>query len=276
MVMPDFHRGRGVNVNHDPARRLPSLPIPNPTRSERAAQRVELSVVIPVYDEQDNIFPLLVEILQALRDLQYEVIYVNDGSTDRTLERLLSLKPDFPRLRVLHLASRCGQSMAIRVGVQAARAPWIATLDGDGQNDPADIRRLIKQRDAVVDTRLGLLTGWRQRRRDTWVRRVSSRIANTVRACVLGDNTPDTGCGLKLFPREVFLDLPYFDHMHRFLPALVQRAGWQVVSVPVSHRPRKWGNSKYGINDRLWVGIVDLFGVVWLRRRAKGALNLMR
>lgn len=231
---------------------------------------MELSVVVPVYNEHDNIAPLIAEIRNTLEGrLQYEIIYVDDGSADGTLERLRTLKKDIHPLRILHHLSRCGQSTALRTGVRAARAQWIATLDGDGQNDPADILFLTRMRDQANDPRLGLLTGWRVARQDRWVRRLSSRVANAVRATALGDKTPDTGCGLKLFRREAYLELPYFDHMHRFLPALVQRAGWNVVSVKVSHRPSTRGLSKYGVGNRLWAGIVDLVGVMWLMRRSK-------
>jgi dolichol-phosphate mannosyltransferase len=223
-----------------------------------------------VYNEQDNLRPLLEETVRSLEGrLDYELIYVDDGSTDDTALRLRALRKDFPHLRVLRFARRCGQSTAIRAGVVAARASWVATMDGDGQNDPADLPRLLAHRNKAADCRLALLAGWRAKRHDSWIRRVSSRIANSIRARVLGDHAPDTGCGLKLFSREVFLELPYFDHMHRFLPALVQRAGWEVVTIEVTHRQRKHGRSKYGINDRLWVGIVDLMGVAWLKRRAK-------
>jgi dolichol-phosphate mannosyltransferase len=162
-----------------------------------------------------------------------------------------------------------GQSFAILTGVRAARAPWIATLDGDGQNDPADITKLLAAREGVAPGGRGplLLAGFRRRRRDSWLKRLSSRVANGVRGRLVGDRTPDTGCGLKLFEREALLALPHFDHMHRFLPALFLRAGGQVVSVEVGHRPRTRGTSHYGMFDRLWVGIVDMIGVMWLIRR---------
>ena len=227
-------------------------------------------MIVPVYNERDNIVPLVAEIKEALEGrFRYEIIYVDDGSADDTLERLRALRNAIKPLRILHHLSRCGQSTALRTGIRAARAPWIVTLDGDGQNDPADIVFLTQVRDRANDPRLGLLAGWRSVRQDGWVRRESSRIANAVRATVLGDRTPDTGCGLKLFLRAAYLELPYFDHMHRFLPALVQRAGWNVASVKVAHRPRVRGASKYGIGNRLWVGIVDLMGVMWLMRRSK-------
>ncbi len=230
-----------------------------------------LSVVVPVKDEQDSIEPLVREIAAALSgNATFEIIYVNDGSTDGTQAALDSLKREFPMLRVVRHRASCGQSQALTSGVRAARYEWIAMLDGDGQNDPADIPALIAALlNSSLPASLELLVGWRARRNDPWLRRISSRIANQVRARVLGDNTPDTGCGLKLIARETYLGLPNFDHMHRFLPALVLRNGGAVLSVPVQHRPRKHGASKYGLHDRLWVGIVDLFGVTWLRRRVR-------
>ena len=227
---------------------------------------MELSLVIPVFDEQDNVQPLLDEVRPVLDGrFDYEVIFVDDGSRDATLERLLAMRTGCPQLRVLHHAKNAGQSAALLSGLLAARAPWIATLDGDGQNDPADIPALYEV--ARSDDTLWLVGGWRRQRRDSGLKRLSSRIANAVRAALLGDATPDTGCGLKLLRREACLQLPRFDHMHRFLPALVLRAGGGVRSVPVNHRPRRRGISKYGVFNRLWVGIVDLFGVLWLRRR---------
>ncbi len=232
---------------------------------------MDLSVVIPVRNEQDNILSLITEIRAALDGrLDYEVVYVDDGSTDATAERLVAAQREFARLRVLTHARSCGQSAALATGVRAARAGWIATLDGDGQNDPADIPKLWAVAHAADrPANLQLVAGWRRRRQDSWLKRLSSRIANGVRARLLKDATPDTGCGLKLFPREVFLQLPYFDHMHRFLPALVQRNGGRTVSVEVNHRPRTRGTSKYGVHNRLWVGIVDLLGVMWLCRRMR-------
>lgn len=231
---------------------------------------VTLSVVIPVKNEAENIAPLVAEIRAALETLvPYEIIYVDDGSADDTVARIRALADDSERLRVVRHKTSCGQSTAVRSGVKAARGRWIATLDGDGQNDPADLPALWRL--AAVEpagTRL-LLAGHRARRRDTAIKRVSSRVANRIRAALLGDATPDSGCGLKLFERETFLELPYFSHMHRFLPALVLRAGGRVVSVKVNHRPRGRGVSNYGTLDRLWVGISDLAGVMWLQRRAK-------
>lgn len=231
----------------------------------------ELSVVVPVYNEADNIASMIEEIQVALDDrLNYEIIYVDDGSTDATPSRLADLALARPRLRVIAHRSNCGQSRALRTGVMAARARWIATLDGDGQNDPADIPELwavLQNLDRPADH--CMIAGYRRKRQDSRLKRMSSKIANGIRRRLLRDNTPDTGCGLKLFGREIFLSLPYFDHMHRFLPALVQREGGRVISVEVNHRPRVRGVSKYGVRNRLWVGIVDLCGVLWLQRRSR-------
>lgn len=230
-----------------------------------------LTVVVPVRNEADNIVPLIEEIHAALEgQAEFEVIYVDDGSTDDTPQRLARAALRYPRLRVLRHRRSCGQSTAVASAVRAARHPWIATLDGDGQNDPADLPRLLDHvRAGRRPPGLALVAGWRTQRQDTLVRRVSSRVANGVRGTLLGDRTPDTGCGLKLFPRELFLRLPFFDHMHRFLPALVRRAGGQVESVHVAHRSRTHGQSHYGIGNRLWVGIIDMLGVMWLQRRAR-------
>jgi dolichol-phosphate mannosyltransferase len=229
-----------------------------------------LAVVVPVFDEADNVLPLLSEIHAALEPLGtgFEVVFVDDGSRDATPARLEAARARFPRLRVVRHARNCGQSTAISSGVRAARAPLVVTLDGDGQNDPADIPRLL----SAAESRRGggpapLVAGIRRHRHDSWVRRMSSRIANAVRSRLLHDETPDTGCSLKLFAREAFLDLPFFDHMHRFLPALFRRQGATVLFVDVNHRPRQRGQSKYGVGNRLWVGIVDLLGVLWLQRR---------
>jgi glycosyltransferase involved in cell wall biosynthesis len=230
---------------------------------------MDLSIVIPVKDEASNIAPLVAEIAAALdtNGIDYEIIYVDDGSGDATAAEIARLQAGNRRLRLVRHAESYGQSAAIRSGVKAARAAWIATLDGDGQNDPADIPVLWQiARAAPADPPL-LIAGHRARRQDSWSKRRASKIANAVRRAMLHDDTPDTGCGLKLFPRALFLDLPYFDHMHRFLPALALREGAVVRSLPVNHRPRERGVSKYGTWDRLWVGISDLFGVMWLRRR---------
>jgi dolichol-phosphate mannosyltransferase len=227
---------------------------------------MELSVVVPVHNEADNVAPLIAEIAAALDGrLDYEIVYVDDGSLDGTAAALAATKATCGRLRVVRHRERCGQSAAILTGVKAARAPWVATLDGDGQNDPADIPTLwALRRDEPV-----MIAGERTKRRDPWSKRVVSRWANRIRGGLLRDRTRDTGCGLKLFPRALFLELPYFDHMHRFLGALMIRQGAAVVAVPVNHRPRLKGASKYGFWDRLWVGITDMLGVMWLQRRAR-------
>jgi dolichol-phosphate mannosyltransferase len=231
---------------------------------------MELSVVIPVRNEAPNIAPLVEEIRAALDGrCAYEIIYVDDGSRDPTAAEIARLARSVPALKLVRHRASCGQSAAILSGVKAARAPWIATLDGDGQNDPADIPRLFDiARRAPAGAAL-MVAGWRRNRQDSAVKRLSSRIANGVRNRLTGDGTPDTGCGLKVFRRELFLELPYFDHCHRFLPALVKRAGGRTLSVPVNHRPRARGRSNYGTFDRLFVGIADLLGVMWLMRRAK-------
>lgn len=229
---------------------------------------MDLSIVIPVYNEADGIEALIDEACSALDgQLDFELLVVDDGSDDGTADLLQACRARQPRLRVLRHRQRSGQSAALVSGIAAARGRWIATLDGDGQNDPADIMKLYRELERSAAA-VRLIAGYRRRRRDDWLKRLSSRVANAVRRAALGDGTPDTGCGLKLFPRAVFLALPQFDHMHRFLPALVRRAGGEVLSVEVSHRPRRHGVSKYGMLDRLWVGIVDLFGVWWLSRRA--------
>lgn len=230
---------------------------------------MELSVVVPVFNEEGNVRPLIDEIVRALRgSIAFEIIYVDDHSRDATPERLQAALADIPELRALRHARQSGQSTAIRTGVRAARAPWIATLDGDGQNDPADIPRLLEERNRAADT-TKLFAGWRVKRIDSGSKRWASKLANALRARMLRDATPDTGCGIKLFERAAFLELPYFDHMHRYLPALMQRAGWKTVSVPVNHRPRGAGVSKYNNLHRAWVGLRDLRGVAWLISRSR-------
>ena len=229
----------------------------------------QLSVVVPVYNEEGNVASLVAEIVAALRDrISFEIVYVDDCSRDATLERLKQLQAATPELRVVRHLRNSGQSTAIRNGVKAARADWIATLDGDGQNDPADIPKLLAERERAAPE-VKMFAGWRVDRQDSGSKRWASRWANAIRARALRDATPDTGCGIKLFERAAFLDLPYFDHMHRYLPALMQRAGWQTVSVPVHHRHRTSGVSKYNNLQRAWVGLRDLRGVAWLIRRTR-------
>src|SRR5437868_951290 len=230
---------------------------------------MRISVVIPVCNEAENVGPLAQEVQAALADYRpFEIIYIDDGSTDSTVAALMAARAGgIPEIRVLRHSVRSGQSAAVHSGVRAARAEWIATLDGDGQNDPGDIPALLAAQ-AAGGENLRLVMGNRKAaRKDSWLRKVSSSVANGVRGWMLSDGTPDTGCGIKLMHRATFLDLPRFNHMHRFLPALYQRAGAQVISVPVRHRSRTRGTSKYGLHNRLWVGIVDLFGVRWLIRR---------
>ncbi|MBP6749107.1 MAG: glycosyltransferase family 2 protein [Xanthomonadaceae bacterium] len=238
-----------------------------------------LSVVVPVFNERDNVEPLIREILAALRGsaalkgeafeiAAFEIIYVDDCSRDDTRDVLVRLKAEVPELRVIKHVSQSGQSTAVRTGVKAARGAWIATLDGDGQNDPADIPNLLAKRDeSAADVKL--FAGWRVNRKDTGSKRWASKFANAIRSRMLRDSTPDTGCGIKLFERAAFLDLPYFDHMHRYLPALMQRAGWKTISVPVNHRHRASGVSKYNNLNRALVGLRDLRGVAWLIVRSK-------
>lgn len=229
----------------------------------------ELSVVVPVFNERDNIAPLVHEIVAALHSrLPFEIVYVDDNSTDDSLLRLKALREQVPELRIVRHLVQSGQSTAIRTGVKAARARWVATLDGDGQNDPADIPKLLEAR-ASAAAEVRLFAGWRVHRQDSASKRWASRWANAIRSRLLRDDTPDTGCGIKLFEREAFLELPYFDHMHRYLPALMQRAGWHTVSIPVNHRSRSAGVSKYNNLHRAWVGIGDLRGVVWLIKRSR-------
>ena len=228
----------------------------------------EIAVVVPVHNEQENIRPLIEEIAAAMNGVgDYEIVYVNDGSTDGTADQLDVMMAEHPRLSVYVHETACGQSAAVATGVKRARATFIATLDGDGQNDPADIPALFARLKAEAEPDLLLVAGWRAKRKDTAWKRFQSRIANKIRAGLLGDNTPDTGCGLKVFTREAFLDMPRFDHMHRYLPALMIRRGGRVESVEVNHRHRERGISKYGMWDRLSVAIRDLLGVMWLIKR---------
>ncbi len=233
------------------------------------ASGVELSIVVPVRNEAENVAPLIAEIAAALDGRWlYEIIYVNDGSTDATGERLALLMKQRSNLRQIRHAAPSGQSAAVRSGIQAARGAIVATLDGDGQNSPAFLPGLIS---AIEDggDRVGLAAGQRVGRKDTPFKKLQSRIANGVRNAILRDGTRDTGCGLKAFRRDVFLALPYFDGLHRFLPALIRREGYDIAYVDVVDRPRRSGVSNYGFFDRLWIGIMDLAGVWWLIRRKK-------
>ena len=229
---------------------------------------IAVSVVVPVKDEAGNVGPLAREIAAALRAEPHEIIFVDDGSTDATAAELRVLKTEIPALRVLRHARNLGQSRSIRTGVMAARGGIVVTLDGDGQNDPADTPKLL----ALLrsDPGLAMVSGVRVKRQDKASRRLASRLGNGFRNALLGDGASDTGCGLKAFHRDMFLGLPYFDHMHRFLIALIQREGGKVGYAPVNHRPRLQGASKYTNFGRLLVSVHDLLGVRWLQRRHRG------
>lgn len=226
------------------------------------------TVVAPMLNEADSVAPLAREIAAACDPIgPFEAIFVNDGSTDCTAERIAELRAEFPWLREVRHASPCGQSAAVRSGVIAARGPFVCTIDGDTQNPPAEIPRLVAPLLAGDRPRLGLVAGQRIDRQDSASKKLASRLANRLRAGLLRDDTRDTGCGLKAFPRSVFLDLPFFDHLHRYLPALVRREGYEIALVDVSHRARPAGTSKYSNLGRALVGVTDLFGVWWLLRR---------
>lgn len=228
-----------------------------------------VSVVVPVKDEAENVGPLVREIAAAMAHEHFhEIIFIDDGSSDGTTEALAFLKREFPALRVLRHERNLGQSRGIRSGVIAARGNIIVTLDGDGQNDPADIPKLLTL--LRQSPEMGLVSGVRVKRQDNVSRKAASRLGNGFRQWLLGDGATDTGCGLKAFRREAFLELPYFDHLHRYLIALMQRDGWQVAFVPVGHRPRLAGRSKYTNLGRLMVSVHDLLGVRWLQRRHGG------
>ncbi|MFC0709684.1 glycosyltransferase family 2 protein [Azorhizophilus paspali] len=231
-----------------------------------------VSILIPARDEAGNLTPLLEEIRRALVGEAYEIIVVDDGSRDGSSAELQALKSaGFAELRILRHARSLGQSTAVHRAALAARGHWLATLDGDGQNDPADIPgmlALVRGSEGRADG-LKLVAGHRVERQDRLAKRWASRFANDLRSRILQDGMPDTGCGLKLIEREAFLRLPYFDHMHRFIPALIRRHGGRMQVHPVHHRPRRAGVSKYGNLDRALVGILDLFGVWWLIRRTR-------
>ncbi|WP_234682878.1 glycosyltransferase family 2 protein [Bradyrhizobium monzae] len=233
-----------------------------------SSSQPSVSIVVPVRNEADNIAPLIAEITAALDGRwAYEIIYVNDGSTDATGERLAAIMAQRDNLRQLRHSRSGGQSAAVRSGVRAARGAIVATLDGDGQNNPAFLPDLIAAVEKGVN--VGLVAGQRVGRKDTGFKKFQSRVANKIRNAILQDGTRDTGCGLKAFRREVFLTMPYFDGLHRFLPALVRREGFDIAYVDVIDRPRHSGVSNYGFFDRLWIGIMDLAGVWWLIRRKK-------
>ncbi len=231
---------------------------------------VEFSVVVPVKDEAGNAANLAREIAAALDGRAYEIVFVDDASQDDTRAELAGLKAEIPQLRLVGHRKNSGQSRAVRTGVLAARAPVIGTLDGDGQNDPADLPRLLTRLTrADAPTNLGMVGGVRAKRQDSWAKRVASRIANGVRKSMLNDGATDSGSGVKVFKREAFLALPYFDHMHRYMAALMLREGFAVEYLDVNHRHRGAGRSKYTNLGRLAANMTDLFGVMWLRTRAR-------
>ncbi|HTT82702.1 MAG TPA: glycosyltransferase family 2 protein [Rhizomicrobium sp.] len=236
---------------------------------------VALSVVVPVKDEAENVIPLAREIAAAVgRDSSVEIIFVDDGSADETLSHLLKLKHDLPMLRVFRHSGNGGQSRALRTGVRAARAGIVVTLDGDGQNDPADIPKVLAPFHGEPEAaRIGMVSGVRVKRRDGFAKRTASLLANRFRRWMLHDGAVDVGCGLKAFRSDVFLALPYFDHMHRYLAALMLREGYEVRFVDVGHRPRLHGRSKYGVWDRFVVGVEDIYGVLWLKKRYRDGVE---
>jgi dolichol-phosphate mannosyltransferase len=227
------------------------------------------SIVVAVFNEADNVAPVTAEIMQAAFPLgPFELIYVDDGSNDATPERLRVLRVRHGAIRVLRHDRRCGKSAALITGIGAARAPWIVTMDGDGQDDAAEIPRLLEAAWAAGEPS-PLVAGIRTTRRDRRSRRLATKFANGLRQRLLRDDCPDTACGFKAFRRDVFLRLPSFEGMHRFLPALFQTLGHPLVCVPVNHRPRLAGKSKYTNFGRAAVGVADMLGTIWLRRRTR-------
>jgi dolichol-phosphate mannosyltransferase len=271
-----FLKGAGLYKARAAFRRFKRKPAPRTLFYDgierNISMAVALSVVVPVKDEAENVGPLAREIARALaNESSAEIIFIDDGSTDGTADALKALKSELPQLRVVQHGRNLGQSAGIRTGVRAARSDVIVTLDGDGQNDPADIPKLLSLlRDGPDAERIGLVSGVRAKRQDTFSRRLASRLANRVRAALLNDGAVDTGCGLKAFRRDAFLALPYFDHLHRFLITLMIREGYDVRFVEVGHRPRLHGSSKYTNLSRMLVGVSDLLGVRWLQRRFRG------
>jgi dolichol-phosphate mannosyltransferase len=234
-------------------------------------QNQSISVVIPAKNEAENIQPLVKEIVEQLKpNFDFEIIYVDDGSTDNTASEVKRLGTEYPgKIRLLQHQVSVGQSTAIHSGVSHANGDLIITLDADGQNDPADIPKLLDRAASFEPNSDYCVTGYRKARKDTAWKRLQSKVANKVRSALLNDDTPDTGCGLKVFPRSTFMKLPYFNHMHRYLPALIKRLGGSIEVVVVGHRDRQHGSSKYGMWGRLFAGLVDMLGVMWLQRRAK-------
>lgn len=244
------------------------------TKAKKSSSKTpELSIVVPVMNEEGNIWPLISDILDAFKGRNIEIVYVDDASTDNTADELQKTKAKVPALRVLTHIQRSGQSAALRTGIYAATAPLIGTLDGDGQNLPSDLVNLEKE---VMAHKPGLVmaAGVRVNRKDGPAKRYASIFARKIRKWILKDNHPDTGCATKVFDRELFLRLPYFDHIHRFMPPLARREGATVLAVPVGHAARTAGLSKYRTLDRLAVGISDLLGVMWLIRRSPKKLDV--
>lgn len=229
----------------------------------------KISIVIPAYNEVDNIGPLITEIVHLNLAYPYEIIIVDDASSDDTYANVRAMKSEVTELRIIQHKQTSGQSASVATGIEHATGEVIVTMDGDGQNNPADIPKMVAALLNSTNTNLRMVAGFRKKRDDSSWRIISSKIANTVRSFLLRDQTPDTGCGLKVFYRSAFLKLPFFDHMHRFLPALIRMRGGDVISLEVTHRARMRGISKYGTLDRLWVGIIDIIGVSWLRLRSK-------
>jgi glycosyltransferase involved in cell wall biosynthesis len=227
-----------------------------------------ISIVIPIYNEAENIQRLFGEIRKAIAQ-PYEVIFVDDASKDDSLKILTELSLHYKEIRVIEHKGNYGQSMSLITGIKSARYDWIATMDGDCQNDPADLATFIDTLEQYCNNhhQIPAIIGIRQKRNDPWIRRFSSRFANKIRKSILKDDCIDSSCGLKLFPRDTFLTLPHFNHIHRFLPAFFRKLKLHVIQLPVHHRPRTHGKSKYGINNRLWTGVLDLFGAMWLLHR---------
>jgi dolichol-phosphate mannosyltransferase len=233
---------------------------------------IEFSVVVPVHNEEGNAVALAREIAAVFDGRSYEMVFVDDASRDDTRSELVALKAELPALRVVGHRKNAGQSRAVRTGVIAARAPVVGTLDGDGQNDPADLPRLYaKLTRHEAPSNLGMVAGMRLKRQDSWSKRAASQIANNIRRAALNDGAVDSGSGVKVFKREAFLALPYFDHMHRFMAALMLREGYAVEFLEVNHRPRSAGRSKYTNLGRLAANMTDLWGVMWLRSRGRSS-----
>lgn len=243
----------------------PAIPASSSDSAYADAQPILLSVIVPAFNEEDNIGPLAEEIVSALESLQggYEVIMVDDASTDGTSKVLHELA--IPRVRGIFHRLNCGQSAAVASGFQVARGAWVATLDGDGQNDPADLPAMLA---LALKEGVDCVTGVRAKRRDTLVRKVSSRVANAFRDWITGDRVTDSGCGVRVVRRRALREVPVFNGMHRFLPTLLRGQGYSVLEHPVNHRERLRGTSKYGVRNRLWRGIRDCFGVRWYLKRA--------